>query len=76
MGGISTVVGMVNGMPKELNITVPVALHLTMVRRRCKKNASKKVSPPLCSMVPNTALKKNIEKQKEIVALARKKASL
>ena len=28
MGGISTVVGMVNGMLKELNITVPVALHL------------------------------------------------
>ncbi|MCL1832469.1 MAG: class II fructose-bisphosphate aldolase, partial [Oscillospiraceae bacterium] len=28
MGGFKTVVGMVNGMLEELNITVPVALHL------------------------------------------------
>ncbi len=28
MGGYTTVVGMVNGMLKELGITVPVALHL------------------------------------------------
>ncbi len=28
MGGYKTVVGMVNGMLEELNITVPVALHL------------------------------------------------
>ena len=28
MGGYTTVVGMVNGLIKELNITVPVALHL------------------------------------------------
>ena len=28
MAGYKTVVGMVNGMMEELNITVPVALHL------------------------------------------------
>ena len=28
MGGYKTIVGMVNGMLEELNITVPVALHL------------------------------------------------
>ena len=31
MCGYRTVVGMVNGMLKELNITVPVALHLSLI---------------------------------------------
>ncbi len=69
MGGYTTIVGMVNGMIKELGITVPVALHLdhgsyeaakewTTAAMRQQKNVSRRASPRLCSTAPNTASKR------------------
>ena len=58
MGGYTTIVGMVNGMIKELGITVPVALHRTTAAMRQQKNVSRRASPRLCSTAPNTASKR------------------
>ena len=51
MAGYKTVVGMVNGMLEELNITVPVALHLDHGSYEELKNVSKQDSPASCLMV-------------------------
>ena len=52
MTGYKTVVGMVKGMMEEMNITVPVALHLDHGSYEgCLKCASRQVSPPSCSTV-------------------------
>ncbi len=51
MTGYKTVVGMVNGMMEELNITVPVALHLDHGHMKDAKSVSKQDSHPSCSMV-------------------------
>ena len=58
MGGYTTIVGMVNGMIKELGITVPVALHLDHGSYEAAKNVSRRASPRLCSTAPNTASKR------------------
>ena len=51
MAGYKTVVGMVNGMLEELNITVPVLCILIMVPTKELKNVSKQDSPASCLMV-------------------------
>ena len=58
MCGYKTVVGMVNGMLEELNITVPVALHLD------QKLVSRQDFHPSCSMVLIIRLRKTLRKQK------------
>ena len=49
MGGYDVVVGMVNGLLKDLDIDVPVALHLDLLK--AATSASKLVSLPSCLMV-------------------------
>ena len=70
MGGISTVVGMVNGMLKELNITVPVALHLDHGTYEGAKECIEKGFSSVMFDGSKYGIEENIEKTKEIVALA------
>lgn len=51
MGGYDVVVGMVNGLLKDLDIDVPVALHLDHGSLKAATSASKLVSLPSCLMV-------------------------
>lgn len=73
MGGYKTIVGMVNGMLEELNITVPVALHLD----HGSFDAALKVIEAGFSSVmfdgSHYDIKENIEKTKEIVSIAHSK---
>lgn len=73
MCGYKTVVGMVNGMIEELKITVPVALHLD----HGSYEASFKVIEAGFSSVmfdgSHYPIDENIEKTKEIIALANSK---
>lgn len=73
MGGISTVVGMVNGMLKELNITVPVALHLDHGTYEGAKECIEKGFSSVMFDGSKYGIEENIEKTKEIVALAHAK---
>lgn len=70
MGGYKTVVGMVNGMMEELNITVPVALHLD----HGGYEASFKVIEAGFSSVmfdgSHYPIAENIEKTKEVIKTA------
>ena len=67
MTGYKTVVGMVNGMLEELNITVPVALHLDHGSYEgCLKYVWKQDFPPLCLMVPIIRSKKMWRRQKNL----------
>ncbi|MEG1312496.1 MAG: class II fructose-1,6-bisphosphate aldolase [Romboutsia sp.] len=73
MGGYKTIVGMVNGMLEELNITVPVALHLD----HGSYDASLKVIEAGFSSVmfdgSHYSIEENITKTKEVVAIANSK---
>ena len=70
MGGYTTVVGMVNGMIKELNITVPVALHLDHGSYEAAKECIEKGFSSVMFDGSKYSIEENIEKTKEIVAKA------
>lgn len=73
MGGYKTVVGMVNGMLEELNITVPVALHLD---HGSYEGALKTIEAGFSSVMfdgSHYPIDENIAKTKEIVKIAHDK---
>ena len=73
MGGYKTIVGMVNGMLEELNITVPVALHLD---HGSYDGALKVIEAGFSSVMfdgSHYAIEENIEKTKEIIKIANAK---
>ena len=73
MGGYKTVVGMVNGMLEELNITVPVALHLD---HGSYDGALKAIDAGFSSVMfdgSHYSIEENITKTKEIVEIAHSK---
>ncbi len=73
MCGYTTVVGMVKGMIEELGITVPVALHLD---HGSYEGAKKVIEAGFSSVMfdgSHYEIEENIEKTKEIIALANAK---
>ena len=71
--GYKTVVGMVNGMLEELNITVPVALHLD---HGSYEGAKKCIEAGFSSIMfdgSHYPIEENIEKTKELVAICNDK---
>ena len=73
MGGYKTIVGMVNGMLEELNITVPVALHLD---HGSYEGAKKCIEAGFSSVMfdgSHYPIEENIEKTKELVAVCESK---
>ena len=73
MVGYKTVVGMVNGMLEELNITVPVALHLD---HGSYDGALKAIDAGFSSVMfdgSHYSIEENISKTKEIVEIAHSK---
>ena len=73
MGGYKTIVGMVNGMLEELNITVPVALHLD---HGSYDGALKVIEAGFSSVMfdgSHYSIEENIAKTKEVVAIANAK---
>ena len=72
MCGYKTIVGMVNGMLEELNITVPVALHLA---HGSYEGAKKCIEAGFSSIMfdgSHYPIEENIEKTKELVATCNK----
>lgn len=73
MCGYKTVVGMVKGMIEELNITVPVALHLD---HGSYEHALKTIEAGFSSVMfdgSHYSIEENIEKTKEIIKIAHEK---
>lgn len=73
MGGYKTIVGMVNGMLDELNITVPVALHLD---HGSYDGALKTIEAGFSSVMfdgSHYPIEENIAKTKELVEICNKK---
>ena len=73
MAGYKTVVGMVNGMLEELNITVPVALHLD---HGLYEGAKKCIEAGFSSIMfdgSHLPFEENVEKTKELVAICNEK---
>lgn len=73
MGGYKTVVGMVNGLLEELNITVPVALHLD---HGSYEGAIKTIEAGFSSVMfdgSHYPIEENIEKTKELIKITREK---
>lgn len=73
MCGYKTVVGMVNGMLEELNITVPVALHLD---HGSYEGALKCIEAGFSSVMfdgSHYPIEENVEKTKELVAICNDK---
>ena len=73
MAGYKTVVGMVKGMIEEMNITVPVALHLD---HGSYEHAIKVIEAGFSSVMFDGShydINENIEKTKEIIKLANEK---
>ena len=73
MTGYKTVVGMVNGMLEELNITVPVALHLD---HGSYEGAKKCIESGFSSIMfdgSHLPFEENVEKTKELVAICNEK---
>ncbi|MBC8559733.1 class II fructose-1,6-bisphosphate aldolase [Fumia xinanensis] len=73
MGGYKTIVGMVNGMLEELNITVPVALHLD---HGSYEGAKKCIEAGFSSIMfdgSHYPIEENIEKTKELVSICNEK---
>ena len=73
MGGYKTIVGMVNGMLEELNITVPVALHLD---HGSYEGALKCIEAGFSSVMfdgSHYPIEENIAKTTELVKLAAEK---
>ncbi|MGL4252165.1 MAG: class II fructose-1,6-bisphosphate aldolase [Metamycoplasmataceae bacterium] len=72
MGGYNTIVGMVNGLISDLNITIPVVLHLD---HGSKEGAVKALEAGYTSVMydgSHESFEVNYENTKEIVALAKK----
>ena len=73
MCGFKTFVGMVNGMLEELNITVPVALHLD---HGTYEGAKKCIEAGFSSIMfdgSHYPIEENVEKTKELVAICNEK---
>ena len=73
MTGYKTVIGMVNGMLEEMNITVPVALHLD---HGSYEGALKTIEAGFSSVMfdgSHYPIEENIAKTKELIALAHSK---
>ena len=73
MGGWDAVVGMVNGLLKDMKITVPVALHID---HGTYEGAKAVIEAGFSSVMfdgSNYPIEENIEKTKEIIALANEK---
>ncbi|WP_455539598.1 class II fructose-1,6-bisphosphate aldolase [Terrisporobacter sp.] len=73
MGGYNTVVGMVNGLMKDLSITVPVALHLD---HGSYEGAKKTIEAGFSSVMfdgSHYPFEENIAKTRELVELAHSK---
>ena len=73
MTGYKTVVGMVNGMLEELNITAPVALHLD---HGSYEGAKKRIEAGFSSIMfdgSHLPFEENVEKTKELVAICNEK---
>ncbi|WP_338983440.1 class II fructose-1,6-bisphosphate aldolase [Spiroplasma endosymbiont of Othius punctulatus] len=73
MGGVKVVVGMVNGLLDELNITVPVALHLD--HGQTVEMAKKCIEAGYSSVMfdgSHLPYEENIAKTKELIAFAKK----
>ena len=73
MTGYKTIVGMVNGMLEELNITVPVALHLD---HGSYEGCLKCIEAGFSSVMfdgSHYPIEENVAKTKELVALCREK---
>lgn len=73
MGGYNTIMGMVNGMIKDLNITVPVAVHLD---HGSYEGAKKVIEAGFSSVMfdgSHYPIDENIAKTKEIIEIARAK---
>lgn len=75
MGGFKTVVGMVNGMLEELNITVPVALHLDHGSYEAAIECLEKGFSSVMFDGSKYPIEENIEKTKEIIRLAKEKGA-
>ncbi len=73
MCGYKTVVGMVNGMIEELGITVPVALHLDHSSYEAAKTVIRDGFSSVMFDGSHYDIDENIEKTKEIIALANEK---
>ena len=73
MCGYKTVVGMVNGMLEELNITVPVALHLD---HGSNEGAKASIEAGFSSIMfdgSHYPIEENVEKTKELVGICKEK---
>ena len=73
MTGFKTVVGMVNGMLEELNITVPVALHLD---HGSYEGCLKCIDAGFSSIMfdgSHYPIEENVEKTKELIRICREK---
>lgn len=73
MGGFNTVVGMVKGLVEDLNITVPVAIHLD---HGSYEGAQKAIEAGFTSVMFDGShydIEENLEKTREIVKLAHEK---
>lgn len=73
MGGYKTIVGMVNGLLEELNITVPVALHLD---HGSYEGCLKCIDAGFSSIMfdgSHYLIEENVAKTKELVAIVKEK---
>ena len=70
MTGFDTVVGMVNGMMKNLNITVPVSLHLDHGSYEGAKACIEAGFSSVMFDGSHYAIEENIQKSKDIIAFA------
>ncbi len=73
MCGYKTVVGMVNGMLEELNITVPVALHLDHGSYEGAKACIEAGFSSIMFDGSHYPIEENVQKTKELVAVCREK---
>ena len=65
MGGYTTIVGMVNGMIKELGITVPVALHLDHGSYEAAKECIEKGFSSVMFDGSKYSIEENVERQRK-----------
>ena len=73
MCGYKTVVGMVNGMLEELNITVPVALHLDHGSYEGAKACIEAGFSSIMFDGSHDPIEENVEKTKELVGICKEK---
>ena len=73
MCGYKTVVGMVNGMLEELNITVPVALHLDHGSYEGAKGCTEPGFSSIMFDGSHYPIEENVEKTKELVGICKEK---